>query len=150
MNCKECEKEGVINPYVVNKIHQLCKDHNQSRLKPNVVNFIGMKINKKKNFHQEIASEREQKCSGCGNPNNLSHSHLIAISKRKDLEFEKNNIKYHCLVRQDGSMGCHSMWESNDFSIMGKLLDFEENMLIIEKLDIKHYNFLYGKNGITL
>lgn len=83
-------------------------------------------------------------CSGCGNPTNLSFSHLIPRSRNNKLYSEKRNIKLHCLQRQDESKGCHQRWEGN-LESKKTLLDFEENMNYIKEVDLEYYNLiLYG------
>lgn len=100
----------------------------------NLINY-----NKKKKSYNEIDLEREQICEGCGNNLFLSRSHLISVKERKDLEDDKNNIRIYCMQRKDGSKGCHQRWESN-LENKKTLLDFEENMEYIKKMDIKIYN----------
>jgi len=159
MICVECEKEGKINNYVVNKIHKLCDRHNKARLYSFVISppvkkslkqvSIKESINRDnlKIVYKEIEQERKHICSGCGNKNNLSHSQLIPRSRRKDLETDKENIQYHCLIGIDGGEGCHSKWESNLFKKMDKMLDFINNMEYIKKTDSNYYNFIFSKNG---
>jgi 5-methylcytosine-specific restriction endonuclease McrA len=93
-----------------------------------------LSIQSKKLTYERIKNEREHVCTGCGTTENLTHSHLIPISKRKDLENEINNITYHCIH-------CHSIWENN----IGRrrlLLDYSKNMKSIRILDENHYNLL--------
>lgn len=155
--CLECEKEGIKNYFITNKIHSLCNKHNKARLygfnitkniiKPLKRVSIKETINKDKLkvIYQEISQEREHICSGCGNKNNLSHSHLIPRSRRKDLELDKENIKYHCLVGMNGEEGCHSKWESNILSKMKYLFDYEDNLNYLSKVDKEYYYFVINK-----
>ena len=100
-------------------------------------------INKElKKVYKEIAEEREHKCTGCNRYDvPLSHSHLIPRSRRKDLTTNKKNITYHCLTF-GSRMGCHDIWESKDRTM---LLDYFNNMSIIEELDREYYNLLKQK-----
>ena len=53
-------------------------------------NLSNLHLNK---VYDEIALEREHKCTGCGRYDvPLSHSHLIPRSRRKDLITNKRNI----------------------------------------------------------
>jgi len=136
--CANCAKEKII----VNNTKKLCLYCNNKRLKDNKkdkvdkTNKLYNKINK---TYNEIDIEREQMCSGCGQQNHLSRSHIISRKHRKDLEADKNNIKLHCLQRADGSKGCHQRWEGTLEEKM-TLMDFEENMKYIKEIDIQHYN----------
>ena len=76
-------------------------------------------------IYNEIAEERGHYCTGCGRSTNLSHSHLIPRSRRKDLVTDKRNITYHCMVGPNGTKGCHQLWESSERT---KLLDYCKNM----------------------
>ncbi len=95
------------------------------------------KINRE--YHKvcnEIAQERDHKCSGCGRyVFYLSHSHLIPRSRRPDLVACKENIVYHCLD-WNGKIGCHNQWEHHRG--IG-LLDYDANMAIIKELDPGYY-----------
>ena len=98
------------------------------------------KINKELNkVYEEIADEREHKCTGCGRYDvPLSHSHLISRSRRRDLITDKRNITYHCLTF-GSRVGCHSIWESKNKDI---LLDYFDNMATIKELDKQYYNII--------
>lgn len=94
------------------------------------------KLNK---VYDEIALEREHKCTGCGRYDvPLSHSHLIPRSRRKDLITNKKNITYHCLS-MGKRKGCHSIWETSD---RVTLLDYFDNLETIKELDIDYYNLI--------
>jgi hypothetical protein len=84
--------------------------------------------------YKQIADERPHVCTGCGTGQNLSHSHLIPRSKRKDLEKVKENITYHCL--SVGGVGCHEKYDSMRLI---ELKDFESNMKYIYKADKEFY-----------
>ena len=93
-------------------------------------------------IYKEIAEERGHYCSGCGRSDvPLSHSHIIPRSRRKDLTTNKKNITYHCLTF-GSRRGCHDIWESKDRTM---LLDYFNNMSIIEELDREYYNLLKQK-----
>lgn len=96
---------------------------------------------KLRKIYEEIDSEREYQCTGCGNTRNLSHSHLVPVGYDKSLESVKENITYHCLTIGT-KKGCHDIWESHDLAQMKKLKDFKENIEKIKKLNINYYNLL--------
>ena len=92
---------------------------------------------KLKKIYQEISEERSHHCTGCGRSDvPLSHSHIIPVSRRKDLQLEKDNITYHCLSIGDRK-GCHEMWESRSERSM--LLDYHVNMEYILDVDPEYY-----------
>lgn len=97
----------------------------------------------KKSLRQKIYNERPHFCTGCGSSQNLSLSHLIPVSKRKDLENCEENIVFHCL--SIGKRGCHECHESNNYWQMSALNDFEQNMKTIKKLDRQHWEFLLSR-----
>ncbi len=86
-------------------------------------------------IYNQIAEERGHYCTGCGRTTNLSHSHLIPRSRRKDLVNDKRNITYHCLSIGEHK-GCHDMWESKE---RVKLLDYHKNMEYILEVDTEYY-----------
>jgi len=86
-------------------------------------------------IYNQIAEERGHYCTGCGRTTNLSHSHLIPRSRRKDLVADKRNITYHCLSIGEHK-GCHDMWESKE---RVKLLDYCKNMEYILEVDTEYY-----------
>ena len=87
-------------------------------------------------IYNEIAEERGHYCTGCGKTGNLSHSHLIPRSRRKDLITDKRNITYHCVIGPNGTKGCHQLWESKERT---KLLDYCKNMEYILEVDTEYY-----------
>ena len=87
-------------------------------------------------IYNQIAEERGHYCTGCGRSTNLSHSHLIPRSRRKDLVTDKRNITYHCIVGPNGTKGCHQLWESKERT---KLLDYCKNMEYILEVDTEYY-----------
>lgn len=160
----DCDKKRVI----VNKTRYLCKEKNHLRLhgetEQETLNKKAQKwsfgqkkkslksISKKESLNKEKYSEtifwlKENvplECSGCGQNQFLSPSHLVRRSDRKDLESNKNNIKWHCMERlipdKFGNMGCHDRWESLDIEKMLSMKDFEENLKIVKSLDNKLFN----------
>ena len=86
-------------------------------------------------IYNEIADERGHYCTGCGRSTNLSHSHLIPRSRRKDLVTDKRNITYHCLSIGEHK-GCHDMWETKE---RDKLLDYCKNMEYILEVATEYY-----------
>lgn len=153
MACSECG-----NSYpIVNKRYNLCSKCNRIRLdnqSSKKARDIRKKIVKEKDapdlyiekakLYEEIASEREWRCSGCGSPSHLSHSHIISVKKRKDLELVKENIVYDCLSMGEKE-GCHDKWESGNIQKMMEVENFEERMEYIRKIDKKYYNLLITK-----
>ena len=86
--------------------------------------------------YNQISEERGHYCTGCGKTGNLSHSHLIPRSRRKDLVTDKRNITYHCVIGPNGTKGCHQLWESKERT---KLLDYCKNMEYILEVDTEYY-----------
>tara|TARA_R100000781_G_scaffold63337_1_gene40190 strand:- start:431 stop:763 length:333 start_codon:yes stop_codon:yes gene_type:complete len=90
-----------------------------------------------KKIYQEIMDERPHYCTGCGRSDvPLSHSHIIPISRRKDLQLEKLNITYHCLSIGNRK-GCHEMWETK--YERSKLLDYHKNIEYVLSVDPEYY-----------
>ena len=87
-------------------------------------------------IYNELSEERGHYCTGCGRTGNLSHSHLIPRSRRKDLVTDKRNITYHCVIGPNGTKGCHQLWESKE---RVKLLDYHKNMEYILEVDTEYY-----------
>lgn len=92
---------------------------------------------------EEAQEENTYYCRGCGNTHSLSLSHLIRRSRRPDLVDLKENMTFHCLVRADGSAGCHDRWES--ISEMTELKDFDKNMSVVLRLDPELYWIIIHK-----
>tara|TARA_R110000751_G_scaffold173497_1_gene279969 strand:+ start:102 stop:431 length:330 start_codon:yes stop_codon:yes gene_type:complete len=86
--------------------------------------------------YNQLSEERGHYCTGCGRTTNLSHSHLIPRSRRKDLVTDKRNITYHCVIGPNGTKGCHQIWESKERT---KLLDYCKNMEYILEVDTEYY-----------
>ena len=87
-------------------------------------------------IYNELSEERGHYCTGCGRTGNLSHSHLIPRSRRKDLVTDKRNITYHCVIGPNGTKGWHQLWESKE---RVKLLDYHKNMEYILEVDTEYY-----------
>lgn len=154
--CKECGRWRKI----VNKKYYLCQDCNWKRLHPNEkpkvyvfkqASIKGVSSKKAKAIiqrnrtYQEIDNNEERVCSGCGSGQwPLSHSHLIPVSKRVDLESCRENIVYDCLSIGEHK-GCHDRWETHSVEEMMKLNDFWERLEKIERLDREYFNQLYIK-----
>jgi ribosomal protein S14 len=150
----------------VNKRHRLCSLCNRKRLddqgsgrKNKIRSIIGISNKTKQvilDYSQaikEIDQEREQVCSGCGNPRNLSNSHLISRQKcrdlgRLDLISEKKNIQKHCIINSNipgaGHKGCHEIWES-DHNLRPLMLDYKNNSEYILSIDC-----LFAKRFLNL
>ena len=167
--CSGCETENI---YIVNRKHNLCQKCNYIRLhgsdalekkQKKYQDSLGKvknssKLKQKSSKQNEIDKTYKQVCiklieeakeqgtyfcRGCGNPNSLSCSHLVRRSRDRSLVATKENITFHCLVRQDGSRGCHDRWET--ISEMSELDDFDENMTMVRRLDPELYFILIGK-----
>lgn len=152
--CSNCNK---IKP-IVNKKHHLCPECNRERLDAQSSKKQAKKIRKKireergnpndysirAKLYEEIASEREWVCSGCGKRDHLSHSHIISVKKRKDLEFVKENIVYDCMSMGEQE-GCHDKWESGNIKKMMEVVNFNERISYIRKTDESYFNLLMTK-----
>ena len=167
--CSGCDAEEI---YIVNRKHMMCSRCNTVRINGadsiekkmvkrkeslgKVKNFGKIKqksskqlvkdklyYNVKMELIEEAQGDETYYCRGCGNTHSLSLSHLIRRSRRPDLVDLKENMTFHCLVRADGSQGCHDRWES--ISEMSVLKDFDENMSIILRLDPELYWVLTHK-----
>jgi len=150
--CSKCDC-GQKRP-IVNKTHYLCAQKNRERLdkqkenkiikhkvlKKNIVK-TKKKINKLQSVYDEIAQERPHICEGCGTSNSLTHSHTISRARRKDLETDKENIKYLCLK-------CHIKWEHGSLKEKQELFSFNDMMTYIKRKDKQYYNLLKTKWGI--
>lgn len=78
-----------------------------------------------------IDQSREPICQGCGKNLPLSHSHIISRAHRGDLVCDPDNIQLHCF----GSYhSCHETWERGVPSQIVNMLDFERNMIYVEKV----------------
>jgi len=79
----------------------------------------------------EMCETRRHICTGCGSPHQLSHSHLIPRSRRRDLVADINNITYHCLP-------CHKKWEAGVNA--NEMYDYHSNMDYIKSVDSEYFN----------
>lgn len=78
-----------------------------------------------------IDQTREQICQGCGKNLPLSHAHIISRAHRPDLVCDPNNIQLHCF----GSYhSCHETWERGVPNQIVNMVDFERNMMYVEKV----------------
>jgi 5-methylcytosine-specific restriction endonuclease McrA len=59
--------------------------------------------------------ERDGFCLFCGNPNNLTPAHVIARSQGGS--DSPNNIVAACVVRADGSKGCHKRFDDYEIDL---------------------------------
>tara|TARA_R110001592_G_scaffold20489_4_gene83030 strand:- start:547 stop:915 length:369 start_codon:yes stop_codon:yes gene_type:complete len=84
-----------------------------------------------KKVYQEMSETLPHKCTGCGSYQQLSHSHLIPRSRRRDLITDINNIRYHCLP-------CHKKWENGINA--DEMTDFQRNMEYILSVDEQYYH----------
>lgn len=138
---------------IVNRTHWLCESKNKERLEeqrtPNFKikkhNSILKQLSKEqlikielKKVYEEIAREREQLCAGCEKTNVITHSHTISRRRRKDLELEKENIVYLC-------MKCHTKWEHGSELDKRSLINFDEMMEYIKRVDESLYEQILNK-----
>ena len=152
-NCSKCDC-GRKRP-VVNVKFYLCEQKNQERLHPEgkeriflkkKSSFIRKKSEKQKIRDEEIkevyaeVDKGVQECSGCGSGRQLTRSHIIPRSRRKDLETKILNIVFDC-------MDCHTVWEHGEWEEKKKLLNFEKRMEYIKSVDSEYYELLILKNG---
>ena len=161
---------GYDDVYIVNKKHMLCSKCNYIRINGANAVIIKQKKSKlgklspsgkikqksikqthkdaiysvvKRELIQELEDAEDYNCKGCGSTSNLSLSHLVRRSKDANLTASKENMTIHCLVRQDGSEGCHGRWEQ--IGEMTSLNDFDDNMAIIRRIDPETYWLITGK-----
>jgi hypothetical protein len=83
----------------------------------------------------------EMICTGCGGNTNLSVSHIIPRSRRKDLIDAPENKTWHCLSVGD-KVGCHQKHES--LRIV-ELKDFEDSMRYMKRVDTSYFYLRYFK-----
>ena len=129
-----CEEHKDLKQYQV-KVKKAYK-FNRSLIKPISQKGKKAKASKLKTY-AEMDKNVPHICTGCGTGSNLTHSHLIPVSRRKDLEDKLENLTYHC-------MGCHHIWEHTVLERM-EMLDYEVNMNKIKSLDIQYYNLIKMK-----
>ena len=114
----------------------ICQKTKQKRVDVKAISKKQKKLNRRLSIiYDQIAEERGHYCTGCGRTTNLSHSHLIPRSRRKDLVTDKRNITYHCLDMGERK-GCHTIWESKDRCM---LLDYHKNLEKILEMDVEYY-----------
>ncbi len=88
--------------------------------------------------YEEIDSEREPVCEGCGRGDKpLSHSHTISRYRCKqigkpELIYDKRDIEMMCFGT---SASCHEIWEGAPMRDKMKLNNFDKMMLLIEEED---------------
>jgi hypothetical protein len=134
----------------------LCPNCNADRLNKNASAIIKKEENDEKERllkeAYKIVDAREQICSGCGQVQHLSRSHIIRRSKNSDLIAEPDNIVLDCLFRINpdkfGNEGCHSRWESNNIEKMLTLNNFQERMNYLKYNDKSIYNTLLDKYNL--
>jgi hypothetical protein len=93
--------------------------------------------------YKKIDNERDHKCSGCGQRDFLSHSHLIT-QKNKTYQCDEQNIVFDCLQRivldGFGNEGCHQRWESGKIEKLRTLINWRERVDYIKDKDSVMYN----------
>jgi 5-methylcytosine-specific restriction endonuclease McrA len=97
---------------------------------------------KKTEAYRRIDALRERFCTGCGRSDVLlTHSHLIPQRRLAQYDVsliaEPELITFHC-------PSCHERFENHDPS----LLDFRQNLRIIEKYDQEQAQKIKGINNL--
>lgn len=142
--CIECNKFPIKNSW-----HKLCAFCNEKRLEKNKPEKKKKKPKRKKDFLLDVKKdfrerkihENEYKCSGCGGLGTrvfLSVSHIIPISLNRNLREDPENFVLDC-------MPCHEVWEHDQRKSKKFLLNYEQRMSYIEKVDINYYHRLRDK-----
>lgn len=135
-----CEQHKDLKQYKVKqaKVYELKRTPIITKSKPKQISIKQKSINTQKTkLYEQLREQREQICTGCGTTQGLTHSHLIPVSQRKDLETNPTNITYHC-------MGCHTIWE-HDIRGRTRLNDYSINVEKIRQLDEVFYNKIINK-----
>lgn len=96
-----------------------------------------LNIKNKHKAYNILAETKPHICTGCGSPQNLTHSHLVPVGQNKKLEAVVSNITYHCI-------DCHHIWE-HDLEKRKSMKDYEENMYKIQVLDPAYYALIVNK-----
>ena len=100
-----------------------------------------------KTTYNEI-SDREQFCSGCGQNQYLSRSHIIRRSLDRQLIADPDNIVFDCTYRLEadefGNKGCHERWESMEIKQMLTLNNFKQRLDYVEKHNLNLFNKISG------
>lgn len=92
--------------------------------------------------YEEIDSEREPVCEGCGRGDKpLSHSHTISRYRSKqigkpELIYDKKNIEIECFGT---NTSCHDIWEGAGIKEVMKMNNFDKKMLYIEEHDQERF-----------
>lgn len=92
--------------------------------------------------YNKIDQEREHFCQGCGRNLPLSHSHIISRDLRQDLITDEQNIQLHCFGSYNN---CHEKWSRWIADEVINMLDFERNLIYIEKVDQKLFQKMMVK-----
>jgi 5-methylcytosine-specific restriction endonuclease McrA len=152
--CVSCNNKKPI----VNRKYYVCNDCNykrihgvsyiekaveKSKLRVKKLYRVKFKTNKQTKINKELSELKEEIerdailndeyfCKGCGiAKDGLDKSHIIPISKRKDLALCKENIQLLC-------RDCHIVWEHGSEEVKKKLLCYESNMKFIK---FKNFSF---------
>ena len=106
------------------------------------------KIQSYKEYDTRMQFEGKMFCTGCHEPNNLSHSHILSEAwcrknGREELIWDSNNYSYQCL--SVSKIGCHSIYEGRDIGKMLKLKDFWQRMEYIKSISETEYNKMMNR-----
>lgn len=121
---------------ITNSFFSLCAICNKERLKGKKQTID--KSKDKSGFAKSIKSTRFDgilyNCEGCGkNKVAVDCSHIIPVSLRKDLQFDKQNAHAFC-------RDCHNIWEHGSQEQQKALLTFDQDMEYIKSIDQHLYN----------
>jgi hypothetical protein len=143
--CQHCNHERIHGEGSVQKKQQEQSVKLRSTSKTPIKGKSGKQKEVDAELHRiyEEMSKGDMVCSGCGSTKHLSHSHIIRRSWSTAFITVPENITYHCLVRLDGSKGCHDRHE--DVEWMHTLLDYEKNMEYIKSVAPELYWKIFYK-----
>lgn len=127
----DCSKHALAGDYCYGHESQLKKEA-KAKLKVKKVYVIPAKSKKQmvkdKALHKvydKMDNGEDVFCTGCGESQGLTHSHLLPRSLFKKHESNPVNLTYHCLT-------CHALYAT---LLSVDLLDYEDNMNKMKTLE---------------
>lgn len=154
--CKGCNKS---ESWIVNSHHFFCAECNRKRIDETLVGQerlqrLNSSTDGVKEMYELFDFLNKPICSGCGQSQRLSHSHIIARSRNKDLEDDIDNIVFDCMEREISdefnTEGCHTRWESFDPNKMLTLSNLSARLEYVKEKDIKMFEYIrikFEQNG---